>query len=140
LPEVYASARLAGAEVARLTDAFERIAPLLTWKVRPSSGPHASDNWPDGHANAMIIGQGGIEERGDIAIGASLMARHVRYPDHTHPPEELYMILTQGRFQHGDEPWCEPGPGATFHNTPGIRHAMASGAGPLLAVWTMLVA
>lgn len=128
----------ASPQLAALAAAFAQIAPQLAWQKRPSSGPNASENWPQGHANAVIIGQGGLEERGDIAIGASLLAPNVRYPDHTHPPEELYMVMAPGRFQHGDEDWQQPAAGSTFHNAPGIKHAMASGASPLLAIWTMI--
>ena len=131
-------ARSASPELGRLSSALEKIAPLLAWKVRPSGGPHASANWLDGHANAVIVGNGGLEERSDIAIGASLLAPHVRYPDHNHAPEELYMVMTPGQFQHGESDWCEPGPGGTFHNVPNIKHAMSSGASPLLAIWTMI--
>lgn len=138
LPFALQLARSASPQMASLSSAFERIAPLLAWKVRPSGGSHASANWPEGHANAVIVGKGGLEERSDIAIGVSLLAPHVRYPDHNHAPEELYMILTPGRFQHGDSTWHEPGPGGTFHNTPNIKHAMASGDNPLLAIWTMI--
>lgn len=138
LPFALQLARSTSPQMASLSSAFERIAPLLAWKVRPSGGPHASDNWPGGHANAVIVGKGGLEERSDIAIGVSLLAPNVRYPDHNHAPEELYMILTPGRFQHGDSAWHEPGPGGTFHNTPNIKHAMASGDNPLLAIWTMI--
>ena len=77
--------------------------------------------------------------RDDVAVGLSLLAPDVRYPDHSHPTEELYMLLSTGRFQHGEDPWCEPGPGNTFHNLPAIKHAMASGDTPLLAIWTMIV-
>lgn len=139
LPSAFSKTRGSTAAISNLARTLEKIAPLLAWKVRSSGGPHASDNWPDGHANAVIIGKGGLEERDDVAIGASLLAPHVRYPDHTHPPEELYMVLTPGRFQHGDDEWCEPGPGGTFHNPPGIKHAMASGEAPLLAIWTMII-
>ncbi len=104
------------------------------------SGPNASDNWADGHANAAIIGPGGIEERGDIAIGASLMAPNVRYPDHDHAPEEIYLLMTPGRMQHGDSGWLSPGPGGTLHNEPGIRHAMESTDTPFLAFWCLLLA
>jgi len=139
LPLAIQSALKAIPEVARLAMALEMIMPNLTWKVRSSSGLHASANWPDGHANAVIIGQGGLEDRTDVAIGLSLLAPRVRYPDHTHPPEELYLVLTPGQFQHGDDDWCEPGAGGTFHNAPGIKHAMASGEIPLLAIWTMVM-
>ena len=137
LPSTIQSAMMSAPEVGRLATAFEKIAPKLTWKVRSSSGPHASESWLAGHANVVIIGPGGIEERSDISIGASLLAPHVRYPDHSHPPEELYLVLTSGRFQHASDDWFEPGPGGLFHNTPGIKHAMASDDQPLLAFWCL---
>ena len=139
LPTAFQLARSASPELSALAFALEKIAPSLVWKVRSSGGPNASENWPEGHANAMIVGQGGLEERSDIAIGASLLAPHVRYPDHTHAPEEIYLVLTPGRFQHGDSDWFEPGPGGTLHNEPNIKHAMASDEEPLLAIWCLML-
>ena len=85
----------------------------------------------------MIVGEGGLERRHGIRVGVSLMAPDVRYPDHTHPPEEVYLVLSPGRFKHGSSSWCEPGIGGTFHNEPGIWHAMASGDVPFLAIWSL---
>jgi Dimethlysulfonioproprionate lyase len=34
--------------------------------------------------------------RDDVTLGISLMAPHVRYPDHQHPPEEIYVSLASG--------------------------------------------
>ena len=138
LASAYKVARSGPPEIARLASALEDIASTLAWKVRASGGPHSSINWPDGHANAVIIGAGGLQQRGDVMIGASLLAPDVRYPDHNHPPEELYMVMTPGRFQHGGSPWYDLRPGQTFHNVPNIKHAMASGDSPLLAIWTMV--
>lgn len=137
LEEAYALGRATSAPMARLTDAFAALEPRLSWAVRPSGGPFASENWPTGHANAMIIGPRGLEERDDLAIGVSLLAPHVRYPDHNHGPEEVYLLLSPGRFQHGDSDWFEPGVGGTLYNEPDIRHAMASEAVPLLALWCL---
>lgn len=67
----------------------------------------------------------------------SLMARQVRYPDHTHAPEEVHLVLSPGRFQHGAPGWFEPGIGGTLYNEPGILRAMASDAAPLFAVWLL---
>lgn len=134
-----ASGLSAGEVLTDLAAAFDLLEPLLAWKPRPAGGPNASDNWADGHANAMIIGRGGVEERGDVAIGVSLMAPHVRYPDHNHAPEEVYLILSPGRFKHGAADWVEPGIGGTFHNRPHVWHAMASDAAPLLALWFLWI-
>lgn len=135
LAAALAPAKSGSPEVARVAAAFEALEPSLAWKPRHVGGPFASDNWPEGHANALIVGPGALEDRGDVMIGASLLAPDVRYPDHDHGPEEVYLVLTPGRFQHGTSDWFEPGVGGTFYNEPAIRHAMASGPVPLLALW-----
>jgi len=132
-----ASARAHSNVISRLADSFYQIEPLLRWAPRPAGGPFASANWPDGHANAMIVGPGGLERCYGIRIGVSLMAPHVRYPDHNHPQEEVYLVLSAGQFKHGAASWYEPGIGGTFHNEPNIRHAMMSGGSPLLAIWCL---
>jgi len=85
----------------------------------------------------MIVGPNGIERRDDLLIGVSLLAPNVRYPDHTHPPEETYLVLSEGSFRQNDGAWFEPGIGGTFYNPPGIGHAMRSGEAPLFAVWLL---
>ena len=123
--------------LAPLAQTLNDLAPRLAWAARTSGGPHASANFAGNHANAMLIGPGGLEVRTDVWIGASLMAPDTRYPDHDHPPEEVYIALSPGDFLHGDEDWTPRLPGQTFYNTPGIRHAMRSGAVPLLAIWCL---
>jgi quercetin dioxygenase-like cupin family protein len=135
LDDALVTARTASASLARITDAFAALEPSLAWKPRPAGGPFASDNWPEGHANATVVGPNGLEHQEDLAIGASLLAPHVRYPDHNHGPEEVYLVLSPGRFQHGESGWFEPGPGGTLYNRPNIKHAMASDEAPLLAFW-----
>lgn len=123
--------------LAQLIKAFRDIEPQIQWGTRSGDAPHSSASFPKGHANAMIIGPGGIEARTDVWIGASLLAPHVRYPDHTHPPEETYLVLTPGAFRQGDGPWFEPGTGGSFYNPPGILHAMRAGDTPLFAFWLL---
>jgi hypothetical protein len=84
--------------VARVAEAFAALEPSLAWAPRAAGGPSASDNWPEGHANTTIVGPQGLEDRDDLAMEASLLAPHVRYPDHNHSPEEVYLVLSPGRF------------------------------------------
>lgn len=122
--------------LAALAQAFATLAPALSWGPRKAGGPHASPDFASSHANAMLIGPGGLEARDDVWIGVSLMAPHTRYPDHTHPPEEVYIALTDGAFlQTGT--WTEVAPGDTIYNTPGITHAMRAGERPFLAIWCL---
>lgn len=85
----------------------------------------------------MFVGPGGLERRTDVWIGVPLLAPEVRYPDHTHPPEETYLVLSAGQFRQEDGPWFEPGIGGSFYNPPGIVHAMRSNSEPLFAFWTL---
>ncbi|MGX5849263.1 dimethylsulfoniopropionate lyase [Mesorhizobium sp. PL10] len=122
-----------------LVERFKAIEPLLDWRQKPNPALPASSNFRDGHANAMILGPGGIEDRKDLWLGVTLMAPHVRYPDHDHPPEETYLVLSHGEFKQADNDWFSPGTGGSFYNPPGIKHAMRSLDTPLFAFWLVLV-
>lgn len=138
LDDALRTVQAAPAPLARVADAFAKLEPHLTWRRR-MGGPTASENFDDGHANTMIAGPGAFEERDDLWIGATLMAPHVRYPDHTHEPEETYLVLSCGEFRQGDTPWFEPGIGGTLFNVPNIKHTMRSGEAPLFAIWCLWV-
>jgi quercetin dioxygenase-like cupin family protein len=145
-PEVFghldaALAGLASASPAirRLGAAFAAIAPWAPWSKRRHEGPDAA-RFAAGHGNALIIGPGGVEEREDMVLGVSLMAPHIRYPDHSHPPDELYLVLSEGEWRQGEGDWIRPGIGGTVRNPPGVVHAMRAGASPLLAVWGLQTA
>jgi hypothetical protein len=120
-----------------LVQTFRAIEPSLQWQRRASFDETASSNFADGHANAMILGPGGLEQRADIWLGVSLMAPFVRYTDHAHAPEETYLVLSEGEFRQGDADWFTPGVGGSFYNRPWIKHAMRSGAAPLFAFWAL---
>ncbi len=117
-----------------LADAFAVIEPQLDWKVRPGAEAHGA-SFLNGHANATIVGSQGLEIRGDVWIGVSLLAPHTRYPDHRHPPEEIYVVLSDGEWRQANDPWHEPGIGSLVYNPPNIVHAMRSAERPLLALW-----
>ena len=120
-----------------LSDAFFALEPFLTWTPRPKVGPNAASNWANGHANATMVGVDGLEKRSDAIIGVSLLERNVRYPDHHHPPEEAYLLLTSGCFKNEQTSWNEIRAGQTFYNRPHTMHAMASGVHPLIAFWLL---
>jgi hypothetical protein len=131
-------ARQQGPEAAGLADALAQIEPQLTWRRRWNANP-TDAGFYDGHANANIVGPEGLEKRDDIWIGVSLMAPNVRYPDHHHPPPEIYVSLSPGEWRQADLPWFEPGIGGLVYNQSDIIHAMRSGSSPLLAVWSLWV-
>ena len=124
-----------------LATAFTALEPLLTWQSR--AFPAAMPGFNDGHANARILGpanleHGGLEQRAGLVAGFSLVAPGITYPDHDHPPEEIYLALSGGAWWNTETPWHEPGPGGIVHNPPGILHAMRGTSVPLLAIWFLL--
>jgi hypothetical protein len=122
----------------QLIAGFNAIESLLQWRRRPVyDAATASANFVEGHANAMIVGPGGLEERRDVWVGVSLLAPHVRYPDHNHDPEEVYLVLSEGEFRQEEGDWFSPGIGGSFYNRPRIRHAMRSLEQPLFAFWIL---
>lgn len=119
-----------------LAQAFAAIEPQLGWMRRLSATP-ADQPFYDAHANAAIFGPGGLEDHPGLWIGATIMAPHITYPDHDHPPAEVYIPLTPGEWWSAEMDWTDPGPSGFIYNPPGIKHAMRSGAAPFLALWVL---
>lgn len=129
---------VAPAPLAELGSAFAAVEPGLRWSRRKNAAA-VGQTFFDGHANTNLVGQGGLEERSDVWVGATVMAPNIVYPDHDHPPEEVYIALTPGEWWNSDMDWTEPGVGGIIYNRPGIRHAMRSHAQPFLALWFLPV-
>lgn len=136
LEDALDAARGSTGRIPELADAFAGLAPRLNWTRRPGASAGA---FFDGHANALLVGPRGLERRDDVMVGASLVAPGVRYPDHQHPPEEIYVVLTPGEWRQEGMLWHQPGPGGVVHNPPGIVHAMRAGSVPLLALWFLWI-
>jgi quercetin dioxygenase-like cupin family protein len=134
LPEALEQARRHSGPVGALADAFAVIAPQLDWKVR-AGADRQGEPFRNRHANATIIGLEGLEIRRDVRIGVSLLAPNTQYPDHRHPPEEIYVVLSGGEWRQASNPWHEPGIGGLVHNPPNVVHAMRSTGRALLALW-----
>lgn len=118
--------------------AIKSLETDLGWNRR-TSGTDGSPDYIEKHVHGMICGPGGAESRYDIQLGFSVLAPNVRYPDHSHPPEEAYVLLTPGEFKQLDGAWFDPGIGGGIHNAPNHLHAMKSGSTPFLALWCLLV-
>ena len=115
--------------------AVQQLSHQLLWWRR--ANPDAlSEPFASGHANTMVVGPRGLEQRNDVWVGISLMAPEICYPVHHHAPEEVYLVLSEGKWQQAGT-WHEPGVGGVVHNPPDVLHAMSSGPRPLLATWCL---
>jgi hypothetical protein len=137
LEDALERARSEDGPVAALARALAEIAPRLMWGNRPN-GANDDDTFKARHANAVVIGEGGLEVRDDIRIGMSLLAPKTRYPDHRHPPEEIYTVLSPGEWkQNAEGEFRAPGIGGFVYNTSQIIHGIRATDVPLLAVWSL---
>jgi mannose-6-phosphate isomerase-like protein (cupin superfamily) len=142
-PEAHAPMRLpvcalldeALAAATPLLEAFRTLEPQLTWTRR--KGDLGDARFRACHANTLLVGPAGLEPREDVWIGASLMAPNTSYPVHHHPPEEVYLVLSEGAWWTEEAGWYEPGLGGTVYHRPNQHHAMRSGEKPLLALWAL---
>ena len=140
LAQALADGAAAGGSAASVAEALAKVSPQITWYVREGLTPTYED-FADRHALATIIGPedrpGVLEVRSDVRVGISLVGPHTEYPDHRHPPEELYLALTPGEWRQDLGPWFEPGPSGVVFNTSNILHGMRAGATPQLALWCL---
>ena len=136
IPEGLRATSKVSPELARLAHAFGRLAPRLNWQRREGLKPKDL-RFFDNHANATLIGNDGIEYHDSVRLGVSLIAPDVEYPDHQHPPEEAYLVMSGGDWRQDHGEWFRREPGEIVHNIPNIWHAMRAGKAPLLALWVL---
>jgi len=122
-----------------LARTLAQLEPRFAWRRRSNADP-GTEPFYSGHANALIVGPGGLEDRPDVWIGASLMTPRLTYVDHDHPPEEVYLALTPGQWWNAAMDWTSPGAGGLIYNPPGILHNMRAADTPFLALWFLPVA
>jgi len=123
--------------VAHAARALRTIEPAFRWWTRADADTYGA-SFADSHANATIIGPTGLANHDTVQVGVSLVGPKTRYPDHDHPPEEVYLVMSPGEWCNADVSWHEPGMGGIVHNPPGITHAMRTQDDPLLAVWCLM--
>jgi len=123
--------------IKQLGAAFSALEPHLAWSKRPYTGPDAN-HFAVSHGNALVIGPQGLEECPSALLGVSLMAPATSYPEHSHPPDELYLALSAGEWRQGEADWFSPGVGGAVRNPPGVVHAMRSTDKPLFAIWGLI--
>lgn len=125
-------------DLSPLADALRGLEAEIMWRQRSSDDPV----FMEGHASAPLVGPEpeALERRTDVRVGISLMAPGITYPDHRHPPEEVYIVLSDGEWRQGSGPWRTPGVGGIVYNPHDIVHAMRSSrSSPLLAIWCLPV-
>ena len=126
----------------KMVQCMAALSDHLPWYQRPVLN---NDQFMAGHVNAQIIGPEGLDVRQDLIVGVTLMRPGLDYPDHQHEPQELYLVLSDGRWRQGIDKgssknmgdWHTPGLGGLVYNKSNVMHGMKSVATPLIALWCL---
>lgn len=131
-------AAMAGPDTRALVDAMIAAAPQLAWRQTYDEADGFDREYLDSYGWFDLAGPTGPCEADGIRVMMGVWGQGITYPDHSHPPEEHYLVLAGGAwFRLGREPWRRFGPGEVFHTPAGAVHSAEMSDAPLLAlaVW-----
>ena len=108
---------------------FNEIASKLKWRPSPRTDP-----------DAEVIALCSFNEMlnlGDLLAGFMFMTPNQIYPEHGHPPQEVYFVLsgTASWLYGGEETYRQQQPGDIIYNNPKDLHGMKTQNEPLLALY-----
>lgn len=109
---------------------FRELAPTLPWTVARQD--------PDGTGRGLVS-LNDLFDLGPITAGLLCSQRGAGYPEHHHPPQELYVVLdgtASWRFG-GAEGYCDVEPGRTFYNHPDGLHGIRNPSEPVVAMYIL---
>ncbi len=120
-----------------LVEAVAAIADRLHWMQNPNYVGNAEIlGFIADYAYAELVGPCGITLCGDTALGLLLIGPDKLYPPHSHPADEVYLVVAgEAEWRQGSKPWQSRPPASVIHHAPNTAHAMQTAAEPLLALY-----
>ncbi len=108
---------------------FSEISTQLKWRPSPRTDP-----------NAEVIALSVFNEMlnlGGLVAGLMFMSPNQIYPEHKHPPQEIYFVLsgTASWLYGGNTEYQQQKPGDIIYNHPQDMHGMKTGDEALLALY-----
>ncbi len=134
LSEALEQARSIGGPLSALAEDIDANVSALRW-YRSKPGPWASVNFVLGHAHALVVGPGGIEERDDVHLGVTVMAPYSRFPDHRRKHPTVFLALSRVEVRSNESDWVVLPPGGIFFSDEGTEIAIRCTGNPLLLLW-----
>lgn len=110
-------------------------APHLRWRQTYSEDDGFDRSYLDRYGWIDLVADAGPYHADGFRVMAGYWGQGLEYPDHSHPPEEHYVVLSGGMWiRLADNPWEWQGPGGIFHVPAGAVHSASMCDGPLLAL------
>ncbi|MEO1493744.1 MAG: dimethylsulfonioproprionate lyase family protein [Pseudomonadota bacterium] len=122
-------------ETLAVVEAVLTARPYLHWRQTYSEEDGFDRSYLDRYCWCDLAGPQGPYRAQGIRIMIGYWGQGLVYPDHSHPPEEHYLILSGAAWIGlGRDPLRRHGPGDVFHTPPGAVHSAEMREAPLLAL------
>ena len=114
-----------------ITEAVQAAQGAIPWIATPRLN--------DGGESVALAPLDEVRDLGSLICGLMLLAPDAAYPEHDHPPHEIYLpIAGHGRWRYGgDSQYALLEPDALIYNHPNDRHGAVAGDSPLLALYVL---
>jgi hypothetical protein len=130
-----AALSLAPAAARPLVEAIVDEAGALAWR-QTYTADDLGQPFLDRYGWTEFAGFRGPIASETVAIGVLVLGPETVYPQHSHAAEEVYLpVAGTAEWLKGDEGWTPRAPLEMIHHAPWKRHAMRTGAEPLLAIY-----
>ena len=122
-------------ETADLAQAIVNAAPHLAWRQTYSEADGFDRRYLDSYGWFDLAGPDGPYRADGFRVMMGYWGQGLIYPNHSHPPEEHYLVLAGGaKFRLNDDPYRRLGPGEIFHTPAGAIHSADMRDEPLMAM------
>lgn len=94
----------------------------------------------DGGAAVALASLDGVRDLGTLTCGLMLITPHGRYPEHSHPPHEIYLPVAghDSEWRHGgSDRYRRLGADTLVYNPPDAVHGTRAGDEPVLALFIL---
>ncbi len=126
---------LSGPETRAVTEALVAAAPDLAWRQTYSEADGFDERFLQTYGWCDLAGPDGPCKADGIRVMMGYWGQGLTYPDHSHPPEEHYMVLAGSAwFRLDDDPFERRGPAEVFHVPAGAVHSAEMRDEGLLAI------
>lgn len=122
-----------------LVDAIQTAMADLAWHVPLKADPAAGPGFAERAMSTGRVGPTTPLKTNDLAAGFFVVGPDVKYLDHKHEPEELYLpIAGQADFWNETDGWHVAGPDRVTIHPQWLWHAMKTGDAPVMIFWAWL--
>lgn len=135
LPLLPAMQTQAGPGTQEMVDALCAAAPDLGWRQTYDQSDGFDQAYLDTYGWCDLVADQGFMTAEGLRVFAGYWGQGLVYPNHSHPPDEHYMVLAGSMWVRlNDDPYVRLGPGGVFHVPSHAVHSAEMRDGPLLAI------